>query len=73
MKFRTMWYSPWNIRSGPHKLAVYSLLGLKRTPPPVYKGSHDLRVLLKAFLTFHEITFTFALQEGAGIELCSRR
>jgi oleate hydratase len=35
--------------------AVYSLLGLNRTPPAVYKGNHNPRVLLKAFLTLHEI------------------
>ena len=43
----------YSIRSA--QTAVYSLLGLNRTPPPVYKGSHDPRVLLKAFLTLHEI------------------
>jgi oleate hydratase len=43
----------YSIRSA--QMAVYSLLGLNRTPPPVYKGSHDPRVLLKAFLTLHEI------------------
>jgi oleate hydratase len=43
----------YSIRSA--QIAVYSLLGLNRTPPRVYKGSHDPRVLLKAFLTLHEI------------------
>jgi oleate hydratase len=43
----------YSIRSA--QTAAYSLLGLNRTPPPVYKGSHDPRVLLKAFLTLHEI------------------
>ena len=43
----------YSIRSA--QMAVYSLLGLNRTPQPVYKGSHDPRVLLKAFLTLHEI------------------
>lgn len=33
--------------------AVYSLLGIQRKPPAVYKGNHDPRVLLKAFLTLH--------------------
>lgn len=33
--------------------AVYLLLGGERTPPPVYKGNHDPRVLLKAFETLH--------------------
>jgi oleate hydratase len=41
----------YSIRSA--QTAVYSLLGLKRTPPSVYKGNHDPRVLLKAFLTLH--------------------
>ena|SRR5271168_46620 len=35
--------------------AVYSLLGLNRTPSRVYKGSQGPPVLLKAFLTLHEI------------------
>jgi oleate hydratase len=43
----------YSIRSA--QTAVYSLLELSRTPPPVYKGNHDPRVLLKAFLTLHEI------------------
>jgi oleate hydratase len=43
----------YSIRSA--QTAVYSLLGLNRTPPRVYKGSHDPRILLKAFLTLHEI------------------
>jgi oleate hydratase len=43
----------YSIRSA--QTAVYSLLGLTRTPPPVYKGNHDPRVLLKAFLTLHGI------------------
>jgi oleate hydratase len=46
----TMEYS---IRSA--QMAVYSLLGLSRTPSPVYKGNHDPRVLLKAFLTLHDM------------------
>jgi myosin-crossreactive antigen len=43
----------YSIRSA--QTAVYSLLGMNRTPSRVYKGSHDPRVLLKAFLTLHEI------------------
>jgi oleate hydratase len=35
--------------------AVYSLLGLEKEPPPVYKGHYDPRVLLKAFMALHEI------------------
>jgi oleate hydratase len=42
----------YSIRSA--QTAVYSLLSLPRTPPPVYKGQHDLRVLLRAFLTLHD-------------------
>lgn len=34
--------------------AVYSLLGLNRTPPPVYKGHYDPRVLLKTFKALHD-------------------
>ena len=41
----------YSIRSA--QTAVYSLLGLNRTPPPVYKGQHDPRVSLKAFLALH--------------------
>ncbi|MGB8886297.1 MAG: oleate hydratase [Candidatus Korobacteraceae bacterium] len=42
----------YSIRSA--QTAVYSLPGLNRTPPAVYKGQYDLRVLLKAFLTLHD-------------------
>jgi oleate hydratase len=42
----------YSIRSA--QLAVYSLLGLKRTPPPVYKGQGSLRVLLEAFEMLHD-------------------
>jgi len=35
--------------------AVYSLLGLDRVPPPVYKGQFNPRVLLEAFMALHEI------------------
>ncbi len=43
----------YSIRSA--QTAVYSLLGLSLAPPPVYKGRYDPRVLLKAFLTLHDI------------------
>jgi oleate hydratase len=43
----------YSIRSA--QTAVYALLGLSRTPPAVYKGNHDLRILLKAFLALHGI------------------
>jgi len=42
----------YSIRSA--QTAVYSLLGLNRTPPPVYKGLRDPRVLFKAFLALHD-------------------
>jgi oleate hydratase len=35
--------------------AVYSLLGLKREPPAVYKGTYDPRVLYHAFMTLHDL------------------
>ena len=34
--------------------AVYDLLDIDRKPPAVYKGTHDFRVLLKAFLALHD-------------------
>jgi len=41
----------YSIRSA--QTAVYSLLKLNRKPPAVYKGSHNPRVLLNAFLALH--------------------
>jgi len=35
--------------------AVYSLLGLNRKPPAVYKGQYDPRVLYRAFMALHGI------------------
>ena len=43
----------YSIRSA--QLAVQSLLGLQRGPPPVYKGVFDPRVLFKAFRTLHDL------------------
>jgi oleate hydratase len=43
----------YSIRSA--QTAVYSLLGLERKPPAVYKGQYNPRVLLEAFLALHEI------------------
>ena len=43
----------YSIRSA--QMAVYSLLGLERKAPPVYKGKFDPRVLLAAFLALHEV------------------
>ncbi|MGB8030462.1 MAG: oleate hydratase [Terracidiphilus sp.] len=42
----------YSIRSA--QTAAYSLLGLKRTPPPVYKGQDKIRVLLEAVEMLHE-------------------
>jgi oleate hydratase len=42
----------YSIRSA--QTAVYSLLSLARTPPPVYKGDHDPRIVLRAFLALHD-------------------
>lgn len=42
----------YSIRSA--QTAVYTLLGLNRTPPPVYKGQFNPRILLNAFLTLHD-------------------
>lgn len=44
----------YSIRSA--QQAVYGLLGLDRTPPPVYKGKYDPRVIFEAFLTLHDYT-----------------
>jgi oleate hydratase len=41
----------YSVRSA--QTAVYSLLGLERKAPPVYKGNHDPRILLNAFVTLH--------------------
>jgi oleate hydratase len=43
----------YSIRSA--QTAVYTLLGLKREPPAVYKGQYDPRVLYKAFTTLHDL------------------
>jgi oleate hydratase len=43
----------YSIRSA--QMAVYSLLGLDRKVPPVYKGQFNPRVLLEAFLALHEM------------------
>jgi myosin-crossreactive antigen len=37
------------------QMAVYSLLGLEREPPPVYKGQFNPRVLFEAFVALHEM------------------
>jgi oleate hydratase len=42
----------YSIRSA--QTAVYELLGIEKTPPPVYKGTYHPSVLLRAFRTLHE-------------------
>jgi oleate hydratase len=44
----------YSVRSA--QTAVYSLLGLDRKAPPVYKGQFNPRVLLEAFRALHEIS-----------------
>ncbi|WP_089407580.1 oleate hydratase [Granulicella rosea] len=41
----------YSVRSA--QVAVYELLGIGRMPPAVYKGTHNPRVLLKAFEALH--------------------
>jgi oleate hydratase len=43
----------YSIRSA--QAAVAELLCLKRTPPPVYKGTYDPRVVFEAFLALHDV------------------
>jgi oleate hydratase len=43
----------YSVRSA--QTAVYRLLGLKREPPAVYKGTFDPRVLFKAFMAMHDL------------------
>ena len=43
----------YSVRSA--QTAVYSLLGLEREPPAVYKGEYDPRVLYRAFRALHDI------------------
>ncbi|MDD1450234.1 oleate hydratase [Sphingomonas sp. H160509] len=43
----------YSVRSA--QTAVYALLGLRRSPPAVYKGIFDPRVLFKAFLALHDL------------------
>jgi oleate hydratase len=42
----------YSVRSA--QAAVYSLFGLDKKPPAVYKGTHNPRVLLQAFRTLHK-------------------
>jgi oleate hydratase len=42
----------YSIRSA--QTAVYTLLGLKREPPPVYQGEFDPRVLFSAYRALHD-------------------
>ena len=43
----------YSVRSA--QTAVYSLLGLDREPPAVYKGHYDPRVFYRAFEALHGI------------------
>jgi oleate hydratase len=43
----------YSIRSA--QTAVQAMLGLKRGPPPIYKGEFDPRVLFKAFRALHDL------------------
>ncbi|AMJ63446.1 oleate hydratase [Bosea sp. PAMC 26642] len=43
----------YSIRSA--QTGVYALLGLKREPPAVYKGTFNARVLYRAFLALHDV------------------
>lgn len=43
----------YSVRSA--QAAVYAVLGLKREPPAVFKGQHDPRVLLRAFMALHDV------------------
>ncbi|WP_076070791.1 oleate hydratase [Sphingomonas montana] len=43
----------YSVRSA--QAAVSELLGLARTPPPVYKGMFDPRVLIDAFVALHDL------------------
>ena len=49
----TVFTVEYSIRSA--MTAVYTLLGVRRDPPAVYKGEFDARVLLKAFEALHDI------------------
>jgi oleate hydratase len=48
----------YSIRSA--QSAAYQLLGLKREPPPVYKGTFDPRVLYKTFMALHDLKAPWA-------------
>ena len=46
----------YSVRSA--QTAVYGLLGLRRSPPAVYKGVFDPRVLFRAFVALHDLATT---------------
>jgi myosin-crossreactive antigen len=48
----------YSVRSA--QTAVYSLLGLNRIVPPVFKGNHDPRIFLKAFEALHAISTSYS-------------
>ena len=43
----------YSVRSA--QVAAYALLGVKKTPPPVYQGKLDPRVLFHAFKALHDL------------------
>ena len=53
----------YSVRSA--QLAAYALLGVAKTPPPVYQGKFDPRVLFRAFKALHDLrpTLTAPLPE----------
>ena len=53
----------YSVRSA--QLAAYALLGVAKTPPPVYQGKFDPRVLFRAFKALHDLrpTLTAPLLE----------
>ena len=44
----------YSVRSA--QTAAYGLLGLNRTPPPVYKGGHNPKILFQAYRALHKVT-----------------
>jgi oleate hydratase len=57
----------YSIRSAAN--AVYSLLGLHRNPPTVYRGQFHLKVLLDAYMALHDIKQPAQTAEATAIEL----
>lgn len=49
----TAFHSLYSIRSA--QAAVYTLLGMKREPPAVFKGRFNPRVLYNGFVALHDL------------------